>query len=73
MHILSWEREDILERMRNVVDGELDLLANVSQITDWETVMKASITLSVASTLNTDDASALQTRPGASVQGLYRA
>ncbi|KAF8554973.1 CGI-121-domain-containing protein [Imleria badia] len=40
MHIASWEREDILERMRNVVDGELDLLANVSQLTDWPTVIK---------------------------------
>lgn len=47
MHIASWEREDVLERMRNVVDGELDLLANVSQITDWETVIKASNALSV--------------------------
>ncbi|KAG6375133.1 hypothetical protein JVT61DRAFT_3338 [Boletus reticuloceps] len=40
MHIVSWEREDILQRMRNVVDGELDLLANVSQVTDWDTVIK---------------------------------
>lgn len=42
MHIVSWEREDVLERMRKVVDGELDLLANVTQLTDWKTVMKAS-------------------------------
>lgn len=47
MHIASWEKEDILERMRNVVDGELDLLANVSQVTDWETVIKASNILPV--------------------------
>ena len=47
MHIASWEKEDILERMRNVVDGELDLLANVSQVTDWETVIKASTILPV--------------------------
>lgn len=47
MHIASWEREDILERMRDVVDGELDLLANVSQVTDWETVIKASSMLPV--------------------------
>ncbi|KAH0839516.1 hypothetical protein J3R83DRAFT_374 [Lanmaoa asiatica] len=47
MHIASWEREDVLERMRNVVDGELDLLANVSQVTDWETVIQASNTLFV--------------------------
>lgn len=46
MHIASWEREDVLERMRSVVDGELDLLANVSQLTDWETVIKASDALS---------------------------
>ncbi|KAI9572472.1 kinase binding protein CGI-121-domain-containing protein [Boletus coccyginus] len=40
MHIAGWEREDILKRMLEVVDGELDLLANVVQVTDWETVIK---------------------------------
>ncbi|KAG9317016.1 hypothetical protein JVU11DRAFT_1198 [Chiua virens] len=40
MHIASWEREDVLESMRAVVDGELDLLANISQVTDWQAVMK---------------------------------
>lgn len=44
MHIASLERQDVLERMRAVVDGELDLLANVVQITDWATVIKASNT-----------------------------
>lgn len=42
MHIASWEREDVLERMRKVVDGELDLVANIYQVTDWQSVIKAS-------------------------------
>ncbi|KAN0097907.1 Kinase binding protein CGI-121 domain containing protein [Tylopilus felleus] len=40
MHIASWEREDVLERMRKVVDGELDLVANIYQVTDWQSVIK---------------------------------
>ena len=66
MHIASWEREDVLERMRAVVDGELDLLANVSQLTDWETVIKAS-SVSFVVLMSTDGASALQARPGTGV------
>lgn len=66
MHIASWEREDVLERMRAVVDGELDLLANVSQLTDWETVIKASSVPFVV-LMSTDGASALQARPGTGV------
>jgi len=72
MHIASWEREDILKRMLEVVDGELDLLANVVQITDWETVIQASGTLSVVPRVLTVP-SALQARPGASVQRFHRA
>jgi hypothetical protein len=45
MHIATWEREDILERMRAVVDGELDLLANVSHVTDWDTVINVRVPL----------------------------
>lgn len=43
MHIAPYEKEDVLDKMRAVVDGELDLLANVTQLTDWETVIKASV------------------------------
>lgn len=72
MHIAGWEREDILKRMLEVVDGELDLLANVVQVTDWETVIKASGTLSVVPRILTV-LSALQAGPGAGVERFYRA
>ena len=55
MHIAPYEKEDVLDKMRVVVDGELDLLANVTQLTDWETVIKASVR-PLPSPLHTDHA-----------------
>lgn len=60
MHISTWEREDILERMRAVVDGELDLLANVSHVTDWDTVINVRVPLYLV--YYADLLTALQTR-----------
>ncbi|KIJ61027.1 hypothetical protein HYDPIDRAFT_160095 [Hydnomerulius pinastri MD-312] len=40
VHVTVSDTPNILQRMRDVVEGELDSLASVSQITDWSSVKK---------------------------------